>query len=186
MIFLASDCLLFRLANGESVPLRPEMIRIEVTGESAPMFDGEFVNHVAAAVFHYFKQDLGRDSVTLAEFSEALEDVLRGFAVSGAAAGTGGLSPTSGVLESDLVLLAQEAGGSELFFFPRLRSELRSHLNHSPRLLRFHGLRCCVKQLSGARRWSPRCQSMEDHIVDYLRGCLAAERHDHACSLVVE
>jgi hypothetical protein len=178
MILLASECLLFRLANGESVPLRPEMITIEVSDEASSVFDSEFVNHVAASVFHYFKHEMNRDSVSLAEFSEAMETVLHGFASAGDAGAR--------VLESDLSHLACEAGGSELFFFPRLRSELRTRLTEAPRLLRFRGLRGCVKQLSGARRWSHRCQSLQDQIVAYLRGCFAAEPHVHPCSLVVE
>lgn len=79
MILLAHDFLFFRLANGESVPLRPEMIRFEVSGDADSILDAEIVNHTAAAVFHYFKHELGRDSVSLGEFAMALEKVLRGF-----------------------------------------------------------------------------------------------------------
>ena len=53
--------------------------------------------------------------------------------------------------------LARESGDArELVFFPRLRRELRTQLQNSPRVVRFRGLRGCVKQLAGARRWS-RC-----------------------------
>lgn len=184
MIMLASDCLLFRLANGESVALRSEMITIEVSTGTASAFDAEFVNHAAAAVFYYFKHELERDSVSLAEFAEALEVVLRGFASGTDTAATGGAGARA--TESDLDRLASESCGSELFFFSRLRAEVRTGLDRSPRLLRFRGLRGCVKQLSGARRWSRRCQSLQDQIVDYLRGCLVVEARARACSLVVE
>ena len=91
------------------------------------------------------------------------------------------------MLESDLFRLACESGeGCELFFFPRLRAELRQQLQQGPRLLRFHGLRDCVKQLAGARRWSPRCQSLEGRIVAYLRECLTAEPVPAEVALVVE
>jgi hypothetical protein len=184
VILLARDCLLVRFDNGDTVPLRPEMIRIEVTGESASLFDAEFVNNVAAAVFHYFKYALGRDLVSLGEFSEALQGVLRGFALHQAAPGSGARSPL--ILDTDLRRLADETGGSELFFFPRLRDELRKCLRRSPGVMRFSGLCGCVKQLSGARRWSPRCQGLHEQIVEYLRGCLEADAHEQACSLVVE
>jgi len=43
-----------------------------------------------------------------------------------------------------------------------------------------------VKRLAGARRWSPRCEQIEDQIVDFLRGCLTAEPEQNKCALVVE
>jgi hypothetical protein len=52
--------------------------------------------------------------------------------------------------------------------------------------VRFRGLRGCVKQLAGARRWSHRCERLQDQIVEYLRGCLTAEPEQNECALVVE
>ena len=62
---------------------------------------------------------------------------------------------------------------------------MRHRLKQSPRVLYFRGLRGCVKQLAGARRWSGRCQELHDHIVDYMRGCLTAEASGNPCALVV-
>ena len=81
MIALGSDCLLFEMLNGESVPISAEMITIELTGEHSDYFDSHFVQHAASAVFHYFKHDLGRLTVTMGEFAGVLESVLRGFGV---------------------------------------------------------------------------------------------------------
>jgi hypothetical protein len=53
-------------------------------------------------------------------------------------------------------------------------------------VLRFYGLRGCVKQLAGARRWSSRCDQIEEQIVEYLRRCLTAEPQKTECALVVE
>ncbi|HWH70149.1 MAG TPA: hypothetical protein VNT26_12245, partial [Candidatus Sulfotelmatobacter sp.] len=65
MITLAADCMLFRLAGGESIPFSAEMISVELMGETAQWFDPEFVRHAANAVFHYFKHELGRQSVSV-------------------------------------------------------------------------------------------------------------------------
>jgi hypothetical protein len=185
MITLSTDCLLFQLANGESVPFSAEMISIELSGDSAGAFDPHFVQHAANAVFHYFKHDLGRLTVTVGEFAGALEKVLRGFGLS--AQSTEKRATKPGLLESDLHQLAFESGkGCELFFFPRLRDELRLHLQREPRMVRFHGLRSCVKQLTGARRWSMRCQILHDRIVAYLRECLNAETPAKDCALLVD
>ena len=198
MIALAYDCLLFQTSNGESIPFSAEMISVELNGEGIGSFDPEFLKHAASAVFHYFKHDLGRVTVTVGEFAGALEKVLRGFGLQSEADEQNGehvdTFPTADdapgerrVLKSDLRLLACESGkGFELFFFPRLRDELRQQLLQSPEVLHFRGLRSCVKQLTGARRWSPRCQTLQDQIVEYLRNCFTTEANQPNCALLVE
>jgi hypothetical protein len=182
MIALSSNCLLFQLSNGESVPCSAEMICVEIIGNPKSMIDPEMLRHAAASVFHYFKNDLERESVTVGEFAGALEKVLRNL---GLTLFVGKSEPE--ILESDLSLLARESGvGLELFFFPRLRDELRFQLKQSPRLLRFRGLRNCVKRLTQQRRWSIRCEKLQEQIVEYLRECLTAEQGKNECPLVVE
>jgi hypothetical protein len=185
MIALASDFLLFRTADGQSIPFSAEMVSIEFIGDSAKLFDAEFVRQAAHAVFHYFQIDLGRQTVSVGEFAEALERVLRGFTPP-APQPAAQTSPPSH-FESDLNRLASESGqGCELFFFPSLRDELRRQLTQSPRVLRFHGLRSCVKQLIGTRRWTRRCRHLEDRIVEFLRQCAGADARRTDFALVVE
>jgi hypothetical protein len=185
MIALQNECLLFQLANGESVPCSAEMISVEIVGSQDKMLDPEVLRHAAASVFHYFKQELLRETVSVGEFAVALEKVLRqlGFTLHDDEA-----NPlVRETIESDLrVLACQSAGSLELFFFSALRSELRSQLRQSPKVLRFRGLRGCVKQLAGARRWSIRCDRLQEQIVTYLRECLTADREATKCALVVE
>jgi hypothetical protein len=167
------------------VPFSAEMISVELSGGGTSAFDPHFVQHAANAVFHYFKNDLGRLTVTVGEFAGALEKVLRGFGLSAHTADKKTAKP--GLLESDLRQLAFESGkGFELLFFPRLRDELRHQLQREPRLVRFHGLRNCVKHLTGARRWCLRCQTLHDQIVAYLRECLNAEQRRNDCALLVD
>jgi hypothetical protein len=173
------------MASGETIPCSADMVAVELGGDTAELFDSEFVRHAANAVFHYFKHELGRQTVSLGEFAGALEKVLGGFAATAQLSAVTRSRPR--VLEFDLCRLADESGpGSELFFFPRLRAELQRRLQQAPRMLRFRGLRGCVKQLAGARRWSLRCQSLEGEIVTYLRQCLSAESAPEAFALVVE
>ena len=185
MIALRSDCLLFQLANGESIPCSAEMINFEVTGNTGGLLDTEMLRHAAASVFHYFKEELRRETVTVGEFAVALEKVLLGLGFVIRAGGIEARSPDASA--TDLGRLARESADSlELFFFPRLRNELRTQLRQAPRVLRFRGLRRCVKQLAGARRWSNRCERLQEQIVEYLRGCLIAEPEQNECALVVE
>ena len=183
MILLSPDCLLFQLPNGERVPLSAAAISVELVGEASAQLDAEVVHHAAAAVFHHFQNDLGQTTVTAGEFSAALQQALQPF----------GLEMISDIPvatpprhEADLRLLAAEAGKTELLFYPRLRDELRRLLGASPERLRFRGLRGCLKQLTGSRRWNPRCRHLEEQILNYLRQCLTAEAGRDHCLLVVE
>jgi hypothetical protein len=185
VILLHANCLLFRLPTGESVPIWPEMISVKPSSETAALIDPEMVQESVAAVFHYFKQELGCPSVSVDEFAAALEKVFRGFGLPGPQSET--LDPASAAFETDLRRLAQESGvGSELLFFPRLRAEMQKQLRQVAPVVRFHGLRDCVKQLAGARRWGSRCQNLRDQIVAYLRACVCADSTGTDCTLVVE
>lgn len=219
MILMHPDYLLFRVGNGETIPCSAEVATVELLGDACALCDPELVRGAASAVLHYFKHELGRDCVSVAEFAEALARVLRSFGLKVAlpdeepgadgvatsdpadggagvdglvipagGAGAGPLPATlPGVVEADLREIASACGkGFELAFFPRLRVALRLGLQESPALVRFTGLRGCVKLLLGARRWGPRCQELNDRIIEYLRGCLRDETAGSGCALVVK
>jgi len=187
MIALQSDCLIFQLTNGESVPCSAEMITIEIVGNCDGMIPPEVLHHAASSVFHYFKIELEREMVTVGEFALALEKALHGLGLTLFADQQPEPQPHPQTLEANLDVIAQEAGDSlELFFYQRLRNELRAKLRCSPRVLHFHGLRGCAKQLAGAQRWSARCEKMQEQIVGYLRECLVAEPEQKECALVVD
>lgn len=201
MIQLSNDCLVFQLSNGESIPCSVERFTIELIGEAVAGIDSELIRNAAHAVLHHFRHDLKRSTVTLAEFSEALEKVLRSLGLNVTTTASAGAvaehdpvpletSPEAALLpdeETDLAQLAAQSSGSfELDFFPRLRGLMRESLQRSPRYVRFTGLRPCAKQLVGARRWSDRCTAMSDQIVDFLRECLNAETPAEQCALVVQ
>ncbi len=185
MIALHNDCLLFQLLNGESVPCSADMICVEIIGETDGLLEPETLRHAAASVFHYFKIELAREAVTVGEFSLALEKALHHLGYTIRAQDPGGLPGE--IHDTNLARLLSENGDSlELFFFPRLRAELRVQLRQSPRVVRFRGLRACVKKVVGARRWSRRCERLEDQIISFLRECLNAETAPPGCALVVE
>jgi hypothetical protein len=182
MIQLNPDCLIFQTASGENIPCSAELVTIELIGEAAEHLDPEIIQNASAAVLHYFKVELDRHFVTVAEFSEALEKILRSFGLSVKAATAQPTTPKTE--ESDLRHIASTS--CELLFFPQLRDELRRKLSDSPEVLRFNGLRGCVKQLTGAQRWCHRCEEMSDQIVDFLRTCLTQDSKGNSCALVVQ
>jgi hypothetical protein len=187
MIQLKPDCLIFSTADGQQIPCSAEDVTVELMGDSTQIIDPDIIRNAAAAVLHYFKTELKRDHVSVAEFSEALEKVLRSFGFNVSYdEGESGVAPRKHIVESDLRELACNAGkGCELFFFNQLREQMISKLEADPDVVRFSGLKSCVKQLVGVRRWTDRCQSLSDQIVEFLRCVLNSEHKDHDCELRV-
>ena len=129
MIQLKTDCLIFQTTDGEQVPCSAEWVTLELMGEGAQLVDPEVVRHASAAVLHYFKHELQRQFVSVAEFAAALEKVLRSFGLSVYADHEASANPAAEhrVLDSNLQALATSAvaEGFELLFFPQLRQELQ-------------------------------------------------------------
>lgn len=184
MMNLNPDYLVFQTASGEKIPCSAELVTIELMGDALEIVDPEVIRNASAAVLHYFKMELKRHSVSVGEFSIALERVLRGFGLN--IKSSQAEEPTMRVAEADLSVLASTAGkGFELSFFPTLREEMRRKIEEAPHVVRFRGLHDCVKQLMGAQRWSQRCDILSDQIVEYLRTCLSNESKKETCALVV-
>lgn len=185
MIWLGSDYLMFQMPSGESVAFSSDAIAVEIVDETDGELDPNMVRQAASAVYHYFKDELGRQSVTVREFAQAMEKALEGFEISIVSAEQHRI--TRSVAEADLCRIAQDSGRAfELTFFPRLRDELKTQLIGAPNVIRFTGLRRCVKELTGAKRWSSRCTAMEEQIVGYVRGCLNADAAKAGCMLMVD
>ncbi len=206
MIQLRSDCLVFEVSGGDKIPCSVEKLTIEVLAESLEDLDPEVIREAAAAVLHYFRDDLGRDTVTLVEFTEALEHVLSGLGyqiadgtispvvdpdiaangkVGGVGVGVGNADPA--MVECDLGAIAESLGEElELGFFQRLRTELRSLLAAQPEVIRFNGLRRCAIRLARTRKWCRRSLRVSDEIVGFLRDCWGAESPKRRCSMFVD
>ncbi len=185
MILLRPDCLVFKTPSGDNIPCSAEEITIELLGEAVNKLDHELVQNAAHAVLHFFRFEEQRTMVTIGEFAETLAKVLRDLGLQVTTDADLPATETR-LIEADLRTMASEmAQGFELVFFQRLRDELRTHLGSSPHIVRFNGLRSCVKEIVGARRWTGRCQQLHDQIVEYLRACLSAESGAAGCALVV-
>lgn len=183
MILLRPDCLVFKTSSGENVPCSAQQVTLELLGDAVNQLDEEMVQSAAHAVLHYFRTQLNRTVVTIGEFAETLAKVLRRL---GLDVETAAPASARRIVDSDLrPLVIGKDGVCELVFFQMLRAELRNRLETAPQVVRFNGLRCCVKQMVGARRWSQRCQELSDQIVEYLRDCFGADAGRSGCALVV-
>jgi hypothetical protein len=190
MILLRRDCLVFETSEG-SIPMTAERVTMDVLGDAIQLLDQEILRHVSESVLHYFKEELGKSSVTIAEFTQTLERALGALgltvqSVKVKSDSSPPLPPQPRVAESDLAhLISESQPAMELLLFPNLRLTVQKLLDGSPDVIRFRGLRPCVKQMLKARRWSQGCQRLNDQIVDYLRGCFDSERRSASCALLV-
>lgn len=65
--------------------------------------------------------------------------------------------------------LARKAGpGYELLFFQLLKRQFRAAASQGVRHFVCYGMRTCVKRLTEAQKWSPRCRKMEEEIREFL------------------
>ena len=79
MIQLAENAFWLKQSHGKTIACTAEQITIELMGGAVEGLDPETVRQAAAGVLHYFKVELGREFVTVGEFSAALAKVLQGF-----------------------------------------------------------------------------------------------------------
>jgi hypothetical protein len=183
MIQLREDCLLIANEDGGYAPVAVGQLTLEIAGAAAGGLDPETLRHVAAGVLHYFRDELGKTTVTIAEFGEAFAKALRGLGFDVDFPDTG---DDAGRRGSDLRELAVGAGKlGELEFFPLLQLRLREHLAQASGVIEFSGLRSCVKILTGRKIWCPRCDELELKIVETLRVWFGREPAARGATLVV-
>ncbi len=189
MILLRHDCLVFKTMDGECIPCSSEEVTLEIIGDAIGLLDENVIKEASAGVLHYFKEEIGKTTVTIAEFAGALERALRALGLnvqSSAGEAVPATTPSWRIARSNLSELAGDSElPMELLFFSRLRGALQEAMRQSPDIVHFRGLRHCVKQLLGVRRWTHGCQSLNDQIVEYLRTCFDNERREADCALVV-
>jgi hypothetical protein len=184
-----SNYLAFETEDGV-IPCAVDDLAVELVGDGIVGLSTELLREASLGLLKYFREDLGREQVTVAEFAQALASVLQGFGfelkLEAAAEGTEGEAEPQRVAEIALDELVNDgevalAGG----FFPRIRSELHRRLEDAPTLVRLTGLRSCVKRLSKSPRWNGRCQRLNDQIVTYLRLCFAERPPGADCTIMM-
>lgn len=191
MIQLHEDCLLVEQPEGGFIPWSASQLTLEFVGSAAEAISEEVMKQVAAGVLHYFKHELGRMTITVAEFANAIAVALNGMGYTAEVSEISHPSDDTGAAESavkvaDLRELAVAAGKfGELDFFKRLHTKLREQMENSPSRVEFLGLRGCVKMLTGRKKWCHVCTQLESEIVESLRGWYGQEPAAATTALLV-
>ena len=171
-----------------------EHLTFELAGEAAKQVDPEWMRQAAAGVLHYFKEELGKSHVTLAEFTAALSKVFQGLGLTAEVAPVdvptveGGILsvPNAAVWRGDLRAIAVESVKlGELAFQQALLTQLAAALESGPQTVEFSGLRSCVKMITGRKIWCPECRRWSAWIVDLLRSWLSEKAANRHVALVV-
>jgi len=154
------------LPGGGSLLLLPHVVA-EAFSKGQPL-GGEIepwqIQEMAEALIYHLRVDLKRDAIGFDELVSALKElaVACGFQTTTIAVET--------IVSADLYVLAQDTGyGFELAFFQSIERAIRDFRAGHARLIRFVGLRACVKMLVGARNWCKKCQRLSDEIVEFIR-----------------
>ena len=77
MIQLHTDCLVFETSDGETIPCSAHDVTVELLGDAVTEIEPHLITEAAEAVLYHFKVDQDRASITVAEFTLALERILR-------------------------------------------------------------------------------------------------------------
>jgi hypothetical protein len=213
MIALRDEFLLVAQEGGQFIPCSVEHLTFELAGAAAQQVDPEWMRQAAAGVLHYFKEELGKSHVTVAEFTAALSKVFQGLGLT-AEVQSIEPQPPSGAAQSQAISAPQDSTGDtgtpsgpvtspavwrgdlraiavdsvqlgELAFQQALLSQLATALETGPQTVEFSGLRSCVKMITGRKIWCPECRRWSDWIVDLLRVWLSEKAADRQVALVV-
>jgi hypothetical protein len=207
MIALRDDFLLVAQEGGHYIPCSVEHLTFELAGSAAHQVDPEWMKQAAAGVLHYFKDELGKSHVTVAEFATALSKVFQGLGLTADVTAinppptetaseapavpdaptceTPGAAPGQ-VWRGDLRAIAVASVTlGELAFQQALLGQLAAALESGPQTVEFSGLRGCVKMITGRKHWCPECRRWSAWIVDLLRSWLSEKASNRHVSLVV-
>jgi hypothetical protein len=128
---------------------------------------------MAEALIFYLRNDEQRDSIEFADLVSAVGKL---------ALSCGFPSVTienDVVVSADLYRMAQSTGyGFELAFFQSIERSIGELRTRNARLVRFVGLRPCVKMLVGAKNWCKTCQRLNDEIVAFIRSHMQHWSHE--------
>ncbi len=185
MIQLNPDCVVLELNDGNSLPCSVELMTVDLLGENASWIDPAILKNINQAVILYLREELGKHLVSFQEYAEVLEQVMKGFGFDFSLNTPTNASPTQ-VEKTDISdWLGRKECGFELMMFQRLRKELSRKLTEQPPgVLWIHGLRKCVKNHLGARRWSRKCQDLNDQMISFIRECFDRNAQPD-CSLIL-
>lgn len=167
MVFQPDSFPLVDLGAGTFVLLRPDWLRDTLREAARGAHIPEcFADDVLSGIVSYFKNHYAGTTIGCADLisriRRALTDVGLGMMA-------GHVSHRPPPVRIPLDELARQAGESyELGFFQLLQQRFRGAAGQGAQEVLCHGLKPCVRLLTGHGKWSARCGQLEDEIGRFL------------------
>ena len=183
MIQLREHILWVRTGDGRLTPFdeRRLAMSIQQAAEHVGQRDWWLAESVAAAVHAFGMKSRGEPVIASKEISEIVTAVLATLGYEWISEAYGGGANRAAIHLNELAWRTD--GGLELEFFRQLDRALGAATNRQLVSMRIDGLRACVMQLRGARRWTADCRRLAEEIVEHVRGRVARVRSPRAVSL---
>ena len=169
MIQLIEDMVWVKFEDGRMAPFDEQRLALSIqdVAERAGHSDWWLAESVAAAVHAYAVKCRSDGVIPTREIVEIVVAVLTTLGFEKISEAYAGREHCAAIHLNDL---ATRVGAAfELEFFRQLDRELAAASDHRLSVIEVDGLRACVMQLRGARRWNSGCRRLAEEIVDYVR-----------------
>ncbi|HXI84888.1 MAG TPA: ATP cone domain-containing protein [Verrucomicrobiae bacterium] len=176
MIKALEDMAWVKFEDGRMAPFDEQQLALSIqdVAERAGHSDWWLAESVAAAVHAYAIKSRSDGVIPTREIVEIVVAVLATLGFEKISEAYAGREHCAAIHLNDLA--ARVGAAFELEFFRQLDSELGAASDHRLAVIEVDGLRACVMQLRGARRWTVGCRELAEEIVDYVRERVARVR----------
>jgi len=183
MIRQLEDMVWVKFEDGHMTPFDEQRLALSIqnVAERAGHSDWWLAESVAAAVHAYAIKCRSDGVIPSREIVEIVVAVLSTLGFKNISQAYAKHEHSTAIHLNDLAM----RGGAafELEFFRQLDRELKAASDQRLSVIEVDGLRACVMQLRGARRWNSGCRKLAEEIVEYVRERVARVRPARAASL---
>lgn len=125
-----------------------------------------FADDVVSGVITFLRNHYEGSTITIESLYDRIRDTLENLGLNDLAEE---LTPTPPPLRISLTDLARKAGtGYELAFFQLLEQRFHSATSNGAEHVYFYDLRNCVQRLTAVRKWTKRCETLQNEITGFL------------------
>lgn len=183
MIQLHDDIAWVKFADGRLVPFDEHRLALSIqkVAESIGDSDWWLAESIAAAVHVYAVKSRSDGVIPSGEIAEIVATVLSTLGYERISEAYSGCTDRVAIHLNELA--GRRSAAFELEFFQRLDRALGAAANRRLLVIEVDGLRACVMQLRGARRWTAGCRRFAEDLVDYVRERVARARPPQAAGL---
>ena len=169
MIKALEDIAWVKFEDGRMAPFDEQRLALSIqdVAERAGHPDWWLAESVAAAVHAYAIKCRSDGVIPSREIVEIVVAVLATLGFEKISQAYAGDKHSAAIHLNDLAV--REGAAFELEFFRQLDQALAAASDRRLSVIEVDGLRACVMQLRGARRWTAGCRKQAEEIVDYVR-----------------